>query len=294
MLEGALKIGLPELAALMLATAIVGAYVSRLLNKSSIQTDLQETENVARSETSDYIDILSKLTHHVRSPIEIVIGTGSKMGSDSKKEGLKAKNKFDIEQYETYLEDVRKDANTVTERGRAIKKVMDGASKLARGRDTKSAASMKEDFEELSMRDIVSRAVNGNEIKHEIKIDMDLPESELRVKGDRGFLAEVMDNLLENAVKYSGREKEIAVTLKYNQKDDTVVCAVKDNGLGVPSEDQPKIFQEGIRLEESHEDGSGLGLAIVKQYVELHGGQVKVNSTYGEGSTFTFSLPCVK
>ena len=117
------------------------------------------------------------------------------------------------------------------------------------------------------------------------------PPSELHVLGNSIRLGQVFSNLIENASKYSADEAKIEVVLE--TQGDQVVCHVKDNGIGIPIEEQQHIFDRFYRVSgvAGDYDGTGLGLNIVKSIVEAHGGRVWVESTPGKGSTFTVVLP---
>lgn len=114
------------------------------------------------------------------------------------------------------------------------------------------------------------------------------------VPGDPRALAEVVVNLLDNAVKYSPETAPVEVRL---WSDDSVVSlAVTDHGCGIPEEERERIFEPFYRVESGDAQrvaGSGLGLALVRRTVEAHGGRVEVQSRVGEGSTFVVRLPLV-
>lgn len=110
---------------------------------------------------------------------------------------------------------------------------------------------------------------------------------------DKDALGQVLVNLIDNAVKYSGERKEIDIRIE--QTGSEVRIAVRDRGIGIPHSEQKKIFEKFYRVGSGlvHDvKGSGLGLAIVEHVVKAHGGRVEVSSTPGEGSTFTIVLPC--
>lgn len=112
------------------------------------------------------------------------------------------------------------------------------------------------------------------------------------VRADRGRLEQVLINLLDNAVKYS--EPGGTVTVAAAQEGDMVRVSVRDSGIGIPQKDLPRLFERFYRVDEARSrdnGGTGLGLSIVKHIVQVHGGTVKVESTPGRGSVFSFTLP---
>jgi signal transduction histidine kinase len=112
------------------------------------------------------------------------------------------------------------------------------------------------------------------------------------VRLDPGAIAQSLSNLLDNAVKYSGDDKNIHVVLR--RDGDFVVISVQDHGVGIPRDEQQKIFDRFHRVSTGlvHDvKGSGLGLSIVRHIVEAHRGKVSVESRPGEGSTFSIHLP---
>ena len=114
----------------------------------------------------------------------------------------------------------------------------------------------------------------------------------LSVKADRNRLAQVLINLLDNAIKYS--EKGGTVTVDAARERDLVRVSVRDCGIGVPPKDLPRLFERFYRVDEARSrdnGGTGLGLSIVKHIVQSHGGTVSVESTQGQGSVFSFTLP---
>lgn len=129
--------------------------------------------------------------------------------------------------------------------------------------------------------------------KHKTKLSLTIPKK-LTLELDQAFMREVFYNLINNAIKYSPEKGEVSVTLlKRSKKAGMITLAVKDNGIGIPKEDQKNIFEKFYRAEnarEKIEDGNGLGLYIVKTIVELHGGTMHFTST-PKGTTFFILLP---
>jgi two-component system phosphate regulon sensor histidine kinase PhoR len=119
-------------------------------------------------------------------------------------------------------------------------------------------------------------------------VEGELPE----IWADPQAIAEALLNLLNNAHKYTGPEKRIAVSARRQGAE--VLLAVQDNGPGIPRREQKRIFEKFYRAQDplSREiEGTGLGLAMVKHIVGAHGGKVGVESDLGKGATFTIALP---
>jgi two-component system phosphate regulon sensor histidine kinase PhoR len=119
-------------------------------------------------------------------------------------------------------------------------------------------------------------------------VEAELPE----IWADPQAIAEALLNLLNNAHKYTGPEKRIAVSARRQGAE--VLLAVQDNGPGIPRREQKRIFEKFYRAQDplSREiEGTGLGLAMVKHIVGAHGGKVGVESDLGKGATFTIALP---
>jgi len=113
--------------------------------------------------------------------------------------------------------------------------------------------------------------------------------------GDKSKLGQVVYNLIDNAIKYTPEGGVITVTLKADNRN--VTFSVKDTGVGIPQEDAKHIFDRFYRVDKARSretGGTGLGLSIVRQMVQLHGGEIAVDSQPGKGSTFTVTLPVRK
>ncbi|MCJ7713326.1 HAMP domain-containing histidine kinase, partial [Candidatus Bathyarchaeota archaeon] len=115
------------------------------------------------------------------------------------------------------------------------------------------------------------------------------------VHADKEAISQVIHNLLDNAFKYSGKSDLIEVQTKSDKK--SVFISIKDYGIGIPSEDNDKIYNRFYRVSDDQNHlvkGSGIGLTIVKQIVNYHGGTISHESQIGSGSTFIIRLPILK
>jgi len=125
-----------------------------------------------------------------------------------------------------------------------------------------------------------------------IRLEVDEPAYALAVVGDRRQLVSAMHNLLDNAIKYSESGSSVNVVVRHD--DDAIEIEVADHGIGIPSRDLERIFERFYRVDRARSretGGTGLGLAIVRHVASNHGGDVRVISREGAGSTFTLRLP---
>lgn len=146
----------------------------------------------------------------------------------------------------------------------------------------------------------INRFINGvvNELsglaeKRNVKITFESGVSDkTRAFGDEERLKQVFVNLIDNASKYTTENGEIKIGIRSTEKD--ILISVSDNGVGIPKEDLPRIFERFYRVDKTRSrdmGGSGLGLSIVKHILELHHSTIHVESEEGKGTKFEFNLP---
>jgi signal transduction histidine kinase len=150
--------------------------------------------------------------------------------------------------------------------------------------------------EHVTVLDIIERVTsalqlqaNQKNIDLNVELSKDMPNA---VEADQALLHQAVYNLIENAIKYTPDKGR--VTIRTSSQPDYLIFAVEDSGIGIPTEDLPRLFEKfyrGKQREARAQHGSGLGLAIVHSIAESHGGRVWVDSTVGKGSTFYLQIP---
>jgi len=147
--------------------------------------------------------------------------------------------------------------------------------------------------EKVDLKEIVKERLKDYQLFSQslnINIEAEIPEKEIKVEADPFWLKEVINNLLDNALKFS--RGKVKVSLSENDKK--IIFEVKDDGPGIPKDEQKYIFQKFFQVKDgsSHAlTGSGLGLYLSKKLINLMGGEIGFSSYYQKGSNFWFSFP---
>jgi signal transduction histidine kinase len=266
-------------------TAIVNTLRQQRLSRENkrLVDDLQrsnkllfEANRQLRAATEAKSIFLAHMSHELRTPLNAVIGF-----SDLLLGGVAGKINNKQRQC---LEDILSSGKHLLS---LINEILD-LSKVEAGKiDIRP--------ESLRLADVVDDAVTTvkpmiDESKHELAISIaeDLPP----VYGDRNRLKQILLNLLSNAIKFTPDGGKIS--LETSREDDFCKVSMVDNGIGIRKEDQTCIFEPFTQLDTQpgeRKQGTGLGLALTKQLVELLGGKIWVESEYGKGSQFSFTIP---
>ena len=134
--------------------------------------------------------------------------------------------------------------------------------------------------------------MRGPDGEKKYELVRDYPITSVWIEIDTDKMTQVIDNILNNAIKYSPDGGKITVTMKTT--DDQMILSISDQGLGIPKQDLPRIFDRFYRVDRARsraQGGTGLGLAIAKEIIKQHKGFIWAKSEYGKGSTFTIVLP---
>jgi signal transduction histidine kinase len=224
-------------------------------------------------------DFVSNVSHELRTPLSSVRVFGEFLRLGRVKEPEK------IREYGEYIET---ESRRLTQ---LINNILD-FSKIESGRKTYQ-------FERADITEVIAETLRTLEVQlkqNGFSVIFEAPQTPLPPTViDTDAIAQAFMNLLDNAVKYSGSAREILVRL--DREDDQVRLSVTDHGIGIPREEQEKIFDKFYRVSTGlvHDvKGSGLGLSLVKHIVEAHHGRVTVRSEPGRGSSFTIHLPAEK
>jgi signal transduction histidine kinase len=235
--------------------------------------DQADTANRAKS------TFLANMSHELRTPLNAIIGFSEMMEKETFGPLANAK-------YVEYLGDIHMSANHLLE---IINEVLD-MSKIEAGR-------LELEEENIDLAELVrsvTRMMASKAFGSGLRIVETYEDNLPAVHVDRRLLRQVLINLVTNAVKFSkkgGRIEIIICTVKSGE----ICITVKDEGVGIPSDKIPQALepfgQVSERAENAHQRGTGLGLPLAKAMVELHGGELKLDSKLGVGTTVDVFLP---
>jgi signal transduction histidine kinase len=227
---------------------------------------------------------VSSVSHELRTPLASINMLAELLEMQLAGESKAPKKELTARARE-YLQVIRREGERLT---RLIENVLD-FSKVERG--TKQYNFAYEDPAAVVQRAVQSFRPHAEAQGFSLAVDTNGSLPEVRMDGDA--IAQAVLNLLSNAVKYSDREKEIRV--RTYQQNSSIAIEVSDRGIGIAETEIPKIFEEFYRVDQrlnsQKQGGMGLGLTLVRHIVSAHGGEIKVRSQVGQGSTFTILLP---
>ena len=242
--------------------------------------EFEKAKAIAESASKAKSEFLANMSHELRTPLNSIIGFSEVMedqlyGPLNEKQQLYTGN---------ILTSARHLLNLIND-------ILDLA-KVEAGRFTL-------ELEKVAIREMLKSTIimiKEEAMRHSLKLDMEIaPEAEIVIEADERKLKQIMFNLLSNAVKFTRKGGLISVAVK--KINENIEISVKDTGIGIKPEDIQKLFKEFTQLESVYTKkygGTGLGLALSKKLIELHGGKIWVESEYGRGSKFTFTVPVSK
>jgi PAS domain S-box-containing protein len=231
--------------------------------------------DVTREQETNRIkdEFVSLVSHELRTPMASVLGFSE----------LMLTRKLSEEKSRLYIETIHKEAQRLSN---LISDFLD-IQRMEAGRQIYN-------FSEVALNDLLIPVLRVF-ANYRNQITTDIPPNLPHIWADPDRIVQTLTNLIGNAVKYSPNGGKIEVSAVLNEGG-MIEIAVKDNGLGIPKDAQPKLFSKFFRVDNSDRreiGGTGLGLAICREIIEAHDGKIWVESELGKGSSFIFTLPAV-
>jgi len=220
-------------------------------------------------------EFVSNVSHELKTPLALIRMFGETLDSGIVTDEAKRRQFYRI---------IRKESERLTH---LINNVLDFSRMDAGGKEY--------NFREADIVDVVKSSLEAYKFQisdNGFNIESNLPGESINLKIDTDAISQVLLNLLNNAVKYSDKEKYIGV--KVSKNSELAMISVTDHGVGISKEELKKIFEKFYRVSTvrtKETPGSGLGLTLAKHIVEAHGGTIEVISEVGKGSRFTIRLP---
>ena len=247
---------------------IVGTSM-RIDGRKKMEADLINARNKAEESDRLKTAFLANMGHEIRTPLNAIVGFADLLPV--------VENEADRNQL----------INEIQLNNRKLLRIIDGLVSMSKiEAEAKNLVKMQTDLVPL-LNEIVKNHSTMIDTQN-IILATQFPYSQLMINTDVGKLSETIDHLMQNAVKFTEKG---CITLGFDLLEgDHVRIWVKDTGKGIPEEDQKKIFERFVKLDE-YIPGTGLGLSVAKSHAASLGGSIGVESRLGEGSTFWVDLP---
>jgi len=245
-------------------TQIVGTSM-RVDDRKDMEASLIQARNKAEESDRLKTAFLANMGHEIRTPLNAIVGFADLLPVVQSEE--------DRAQLITEIQNNNRKLLQIIDGLVSMSKIEAGAKNLLMAR--------------IDLNQILQQMVDTYQPTTNVTLKAECPMDHLEVRSDRDRLLEIIDNLVQNAVKFT---TEGAITLGYEVEGNQVRVLVSDTGKGIAEKDQQRIWERFVKVDEFI-PGTGLGLSVVKSQVENLGGQVGVDSALGAGSVFWFTLP---
>lgn len=255
--------------------SLLAELVWEITERKRMDEELKESESKLREMVATKDKFFNIIAHDLRSPFNAIMGF-----SDLLEEQMKEKNYEGIEEYSRFIHSASKRSMSLL------------SNLLEWSRSQTGKIKFEPEYFDLAflIKEVVELFKDVAEQKS-IQLRKVMPANIL-FRADKSMIENILRNLISNAIKFSNVNGIILIQIDDNEKD--LVVSIKDNGVGIEPENIPKLFRLDINYTTpgtQKEKGTGLGLLLCKEFVEKHGGKLKVESNPETGSVFSFNIP---
>lgn len=251
-------------------------YKKHLTNMNLLLIKARDEAEQARNVKQNFVQNVS---HELRTPLNLIIGFSETMVNSPQSYGEV-----------NWTSDLRGDIECIYQNSQHLKALIDDVLDMAALENKKYEIELSD----VDLNSLIQEVILITEITYKAKglrLDLDLDPNIQMVRVDSIRIKQVLLNLLSNALKYTKRG---GVKISTRLIEGMAEVSVKDTGKGIPEEDITKVFDAFYQVDKAtnrEDSGTGLGLSISKQLIELHGGEMRIRSTPGKGTTVTFTVP---
>lgn len=242
------------------------------VNYEAPYKELEPLTEIIRAQHDDVLsaakvrqDFTANISHELKTPLTAISGYAELLEGDF----------VDEEKKKHFYHEIRKNSN------RLLALITDIIRLSELDRSDRDPV-----FEELNLNCIVNECIENLEISAKQRgVELSYKGEDCRLRGNSHMLRELVENLIQNAIRYNNAGGKVDVVVG---ADPTAYLIVKDNGIGIPKDDQERIFERFYRVDKSRSKetgGTGLGLSIVKHVVEIHNAKIELESELGKGTT---------
>jgi PAS domain S-box-containing protein len=245
----------------------------------NMMEDLDEVKKAALDATHAKSDFLANMSHELRTPLNSIIGFSEVM-----QDGMTGPMTDDQQRY----------LGNIYKSGRHLLALIDDILDLSKV----EAGKMELDLSDFSLHELLEGSLvmfRERAMKHDIALHTDMAKDIGSIRADQRKIKQVVYNLLSNAMKFTPDGGKVGI--RATRDSDEIRVAVWDTGPGIQEEDMHKLFQAFSQLETTltkEHPGTGLGLNLSRKLVELHGGELSVESEFGSGAEFSFTIPLAR
>ncbi|QOR35217.1 HAMP domain-containing histidine kinase [Clostridium sp. 'deep sea'] len=252
----------------------VGLFEDVYVSLNQLDSEIQ-----ASDELRDNTELLRKewiegITHDLKTPLSPIKGYGELLTNT---------------QYEISTSDIRKYGNVILKNINYTESLINDLKLIYQMENGTTNTRISKVNIVRQLKEIIIDLLNTPEYEN-CKINFISSSNEIYTELDISLFRRAISNIIINAIIHNAKDTDILVTIELN---DNILISIQDNGTGLTTEEQKKLFTRYYRgtNTEAKPEGTGLGMGIVKQIVELHDGKIEVDSIYGEGTRITISLP---